>query len=362
MLFTSPLAAAATNWLHECLSEIIRKAMEDIDAGLEAADWPLCIPDQRRDRLRGFTELGERLRDFLNCYADLAPDERRRVWQAIEDQSEFADLFNGLRVGELRDQLPGTIGDAAKLLFEKAFKMLTDLGIRDENYERFIELSRYRLCPFCGCEYLEGIVRRAGAEGEEYIEGKREPLDHYLALSLYPFAGANARNLIPIGWKCNSLYKRSQDMLRTRTGVRRVCFDPYSAAPARVSLMRTRLFARGNDMPDWHVDLVGDSDCVATWDDVFDIRRRYVLHHLDSVYDGTIKNFGVLSRKYPSIVAGGVVDGFVHLAELSRANGLNERAFLFTAVYELLIERCLAGGDEADRIVAKYTDARLHAA
>ena len=126
--------------------------------------------------------------------------------------------------------------------------------------------------------------------------------------------------------------------------------------------MRTRLFARPGDRPEWRVDLVGDPDRVATWDDVFDIRRRYVDSHLDSIYDGTIKNYGVLSRKYPDAVAGGVVNGFVHLADLSRINGLSDRAFLFTAVYELLIERCRAGGDEADRIVAKYSDARSHAA
>jgi hypothetical protein len=342
--------------------EIIQQALAAIDGGLQPTSWPECIPDQRRPRLRRFTELRERLRDFMSCYADLAPAERARVRQAIEDQNEFEDLFSGGRIADVRDQLPGTIGLVAESLFEKAFRMLGALGIRDQNYERFIELVEHRICPFCGCEYFEGVERKMTAEGEETLAGKREPLDHYLALSLYPFAGANARNLIPIGWRCNSSYKQAQDMLRTRTGVRRVCFDPYAAAPAQISLVHTRLFARPDDMPDWHVELIGAPDGVAAWDDVFDIRRRYVDYHLDSVYNGTLKNFGVLCRKYPHIIADGVINGFVHLADLSRSNGLSDRAFLFTAVYDLLIERCRAGGDEADRIIAKYSDARSHAA
>jgi hypothetical protein len=182
VLFTYPIAAAETNWLHECLSEIIQQALAAIDGGSQATNWPECIPDQRRPRLRRFTELRERLHDFLTCYADLAPAERARVRQAIEDQNEFADLFSGGRVAERREQLPGTIGAAAELLFEKAFKMLGALGIRDENYERFIELVEHRICPFCGCEYFEGVERKVSAEGEESLVGKREPLDHYLAL------------------------------------------------------------------------------------------------------------------------------------------------------------------------------------
>lgn len=289
MLFTYPLAAAETNWLHECLSEILRQAMAAVDEGLQPPDWLTCFPEHRRPRLRRFSQFGERIQAFVVCYTGLGPAERTRVRQTMADQSEFADLFNGQRDAELRDQLPGMIGVVAESLFTKAFEMLAPLGIRDENYERFIELVEHRICPFCGCEYFEGVERKVGADGEGRLTGKREPLDHYLALSLYPFAGANARNLIPIGWRCNSSYKGSRDMLRTRTGVRRVCFDPYAAAPAQISLLRTRLFARREDMPEWHVDLIGEPDGVAAWDDVFDIRRRYVDYHLDSIYDGTIK-------------------------------------------------------------------------
>lgn len=362
MLFTYPVAAAETNWLHECLSEVIRQGVTAIDAGSQVPPWLTCLPDQRRDRLRRFTQLGERLTAFFDCYADLAPQERNRVRQAIEDQNEFSELFNGGRVAELRDELPGRIGTVAEELFEKAFKMLGPLGIRDANFERFIELVEHRLCPFCGCEYFEGVERVLDAEGQERLVGKREPLDHYLALSLYPFAGANARNLIPIGWRCNSSYKGAQDVLRTRAGARRFCFDPYDATPAKVSLLGTRLYARARGLPEWQVDLVGDPDRAATWDDVFDIRRRYATYYLDSIYEGTRKSFGLLSRKYPLIVGGDVVGGFEKLADLSRVKGLDGRGFLETAVYELLIARCRAGGAEADRIIAEYTDARSHAA
>lgn len=348
--------------MHECLSEILWQGMAAIDEGLQPPDWITCFPEHRRPRLRRFNQFGERIQAFLECYTGLGPPERARVRQAMADQAELADLFNGERTAERRDELPGTMGLAAQALFTKAFEMLVPLGIRDENYERFFELLEHQVCPFCGCEPFESIKRTARADGRPGIEGKREPLDHYLAISLYPFAGANSRNLIPIGWHCNTSYKGAKDVLRTTTGVRRVCFDPYDAAPVRVSLMRTRLYALPGGLPEWHVDLVGDPDRIATWDDVFNIRRRYADSYLNSIYRGTFKSFGELSRTYPYIVSGGVVDGLIHLAALSQVEGLNNRAFLKTAVYELLISRCQAGGAEADRIIAEYSDARLHAA
>ena len=335
--------------------------MAAIDAGLQVTPWPACIPDDRREAIRRRTSLRDRLVAFLECYKRLAPQERHCVRQAVDDQSAFAELFNGQRAAELRDDLPQGIGLAAERLFEKAFEMLGPLGIRDHNYEKFIELVEHRVCPFCGCEYFEGVQRNQFAAADGEFEGRREPLDHYLALSRYPFAGANARNLLPMGWKCNSSFKLAQDILRAPSGERRLCFDPYDAAPVTVSLGRTRLFARLNDFPQWEVDLVGEPERVATWDAVFNVKNRYIDHHLDSIYDRTIKEFGAVAKRLPHMVAEGVLGGFIHLKDISDANGITDRAFLLSAVYDLLIQRCREGGEEAERIAAKYRDAVLYA-
>jgi hypothetical protein len=162
-----------------------------------------------------------------------------------------------------------------------------------------------------------------------------------------------------MGPRCNSSYKLAQDVLRDHVGSRRVCFDPYAVSVVSVSLMESTLFARDNGLPEWHIDLVGDAARVATWDDIFPVKERFIIDHLDSIYKNCIKVFGTLCRKRPEIfgAAAGICDAFARLAELSRAKGWSDRAFLEAALFELLHARCAAGGIEAERVVAAFTNA-----
>lgn len=349
MLFSYPLAAASENWLHECLANAVREGMDNIDAVRPRVVWPECIAADRRERLKRFTQLEERLTALLMCYEALDAPARTVIRRAIDDQSALEELFDGGRAADRLSDLPELTRTPAQLFFEKAFEMLKPLGIRDANYRTFLDLIKHRICPFCGCEYFSGAT------------SKRDPLDHYLAISLYPFAGANARNLVPMGPRCNSSYKLAQDVIRSRAGIRRVCFDPYAASQVRVSLMASRLFARDDGLPEWQVDLEGDAARIGTWDDVFDVKKRFVTDHLDSIYKNAIKVFGALWRKRPEVLGAGaeICNAFTHLADLSRAKGWSDRAFLETALFELLHARCAAGGAEAERIVAEFTNAPL---
>lgn len=349
MFFVYPIAATSTNWLHECLAEILNEGMNNVDAGNARTPWPDCIAVDRRDRLRRFSQLQEYLDEFFACYESLAQDERSIVREAVDDQSAPAVLFEGGRNANRLIDLPEPIRESAKQVFEKAFDMLKPLGIRDENYKKFFRSLDHKVCAFCGCEHFSGAT------------SKREPLDHYLAISLYPFAGANARNLVPMGAKCNSSYKLAQDVLRTSQGVRRVCFDPYEATPVRVNLMASQLFARDNGLPSWQIHLEGDADRIRTWNEVFDITRRFTDDHLDSIYKNAIKVFGALWRKRPQVLPmdATVAEALEHLADLSRAKGWSDRAFLETALYEMLQARCTAGGPEAERVIAELSSAAL---
>lgn len=173
----------------------------------------------------------------------------------------LSDLFDGGRHADRLEDLPETSRAPIRALFENAFAVLTPLCIRDHNYRTFLQLVDHEICAFCGSEYFSGASSR------------REPLDHYLAVSVYPFAGANTRNLVPMGTKCNSSYKLAQDVLRGPAAARRVCFDPYAAASVAVSLMNSQLFARDDGMPAWVVEFQGDQARIQTWDEVFEIRR-----------------------------------------------------------------------------------------
>lgn len=349
MLFAYPTAAAAENWLHECLVVILKSGMDDIDSGRQRAGWPDCIPAERRDRLQRFVQLQGRFESLLTIYEALDIGSRRTIRDAMGDQEAFRELFDGGRRADRLDDLPETARDSVKRFFEKAFEMLKPLGLRDANYRNFLRLIEHRICAFCGCEYFSGAT------------SKREPLDHYLAISIYPFAGANARNLVPMGTKCNSSYKLAQDVLRDDAGARRVCFDPYNSTPVRISLLQSKLFARSDGLPEWNVQLEGDAARIRTWDAVFEVKRRFIDDHLDSLYKQALKVFGTLWQKWPDVLPAKarLCDAFRHLGDLSRAKGWSDRAFLETALYELLVTRCEAGGAEADRIAAEFSSATL---
>jgi hypothetical protein len=278
----------------------------------------------------------------------MPPADRAAVRQAMDDQAALVELFQGNRAAHRLQDLPQIARDPLKHFFEKAFEMLTRLGIRDNNYKMFLTLVDQRICGFCGCEYFSGASSR------------REPLDHYLAVSLYPFAGANARNLVPMGPKCNSSYKGGRDILRGDGGARRLCFDPYAAAPVQISLMGSQLFARDDGLPQWQIDLIGDAARIETWDAVFDIKRRIAEDHLDSIYKNAIKVVGTFRHKQPQVFAGlDLAGAFQHLGNLSRAKGWSDRAFLETALYDLLEVRSQAGDDAAARIEAEFANATL---
>lgn len=333
--------------MHECLAVTLRAGMTEIDLGQQRTAWPECISADRRDRLQRFPKLQEHLEALFATYDALTPAARQRVKEAMDDQEAVAELCEGLGRADRLQDLPEAVRGPAQRFFEKAFEMLRPLGLRDTNYQRFVRLVDHQVCAFCGCEYFSGV------------KSKREPLDHYLAISIYPFAGANARNLVPMGSKCNSSYKGDKDVLRDGADARRLCFDPYVASPVALSLLRSRLFARDDGLPEWVVDLEGDADRISTWDAVFDVKRRFIDDHLDSIYKNVLKVFGTLWRKRPDVLAAdvGVCDALRHLGDLSRAKGISDRAFLETAIYELLLTRCEVGGEESDRIVAEFTSA-----
>lgn len=346
MLFAYPTVATAENWLHQCLTDLLLADFDDIDANRPRAAWPGCIVQDRRAALGPYSGLRDMRVALLAGYEALTPADRLIVRRAVDDQSALTDLFDGGRPADPLNDLPEAARAPAKQFFEKAFKMLTTLGIRDVNYRVFLRNLDHRVCGFCGCEYFSGPSSR------------REPLDHYLAVSLYPFAGTNARNLVPMGPKCNSSYKLAQDILRDGTGTRRLCFDPYAATPVRITLMATKLFTGEDGLPEWNVTFEGDADRIATWNHVFDMRRRFIEDHLDSIYKNAIRVFGTLRRKQPAIFEGlGITGAFRHLGELSRAKGWDDRAFLEAALYDLLEARSAAGGGDAARIQAAFSDA-----
>lgn len=333
-----PAAATAENWMCHALNAALLDGFDRTDRGEAPAVWPECLPLAERDRLRRRGKLGEAVSGVVTAYAALGSADRVSVREARDDQLHLADLYAGGRAALTIKSLPVSMAAPLREFANCVFDALDEMGVRDRSYETH-GVDQHLACAFCGYEAADNARIR------------NMDWDHYLAKSLYPFAGANLNNFAPMGDGCNRSFKGSKDMLRDNDGARRRCFDPYASEPARMDLRASTLFARGtgNLLPEWRITMHGDPELCATWDSVFHLRERWI-GRLDTIYRACLGKFGDLHRG-DTLSDQEVVD---RLARLAAAHGNNETApgdFLPAAVYDLWSVRCTAGGDESGRLL-----------
>lgn len=280
MFFSYPLAAAAPNWVHEALVEMVTTIHTRVDAGQQPPAWPTLIPHAHRARIRTRHGLRDRLNTYCSAIQSLKPAQRAKVLTCLNQQNAIANLVSCASDCECLTDLPEPVQEPAKDLFVFAFKLLTDLNVRDDHYEIIYNTLESKVCPFCTLEYFDA----PGAP--------REDLDHYLAVSRYPFAAANLRNLTPMGMKCNERHKGDSDILRDEFGNRRTSFDPYIERNIQISLLNSIPFGQGDGpKPQWQIEFLPDSPECVTWNSVFDIRNRIIRDVLNPSFNSWLKAF-----------------------------------------------------------------------
>jgi len=279
MFFGYPIAAVAENWLHECLVGMVTAVHARLDAGQPPAAWPTNIPTAHRARLRLKHGLCDRLNAYAAAAEGLAPAQRAQVLICLNQQNAIAGLVSCVSNCACLTDLPAPIREPATDLFVFAFKLLTDLDVRDAHYAIIYNTLGSKVCPFCALEYFDA----PGAP--------REDLDHYLAVSRYPFAAVNLRNLTPMGMKCNERHKRDGDILRDAAGNRRLSFDPYADREIHVSLLNSIPFPQADGHPQWRIEFVPDSPECITWNSVFDIRTRITRDVLNPSFGDWLGSF-----------------------------------------------------------------------
>jgi hypothetical protein len=276
MLFGYPINATTDNWLHECFCEVIQTIHNNVAIGKRTDEWSEVIPVQYKDRLKnrlqGRGRLGSNLKDYQEALEKLTAEEQDRILKAFKEQNQIALLLSCQCDCDTITKLPLSIHEPVKVLFTYAFELLESLEIRQKHYNIIYNLIESRICPFCGDENFTTL----GSQGS-----RREALDHYLLKDSYPFAAANLRNLVPMGYKCNSQYKNTKDLLYKSDGTRRRAFDPYDHnTTITVSLDNSQPFAGkkgelNSPLPQWQIDFGSNSEEIDTWNDVFYIRDRY---------------------------------------------------------------------------------------
>ncbi len=344
MLFTYPIEATENNWFHDCLCEMVQSIHASLDAGEEPQVWPDIIPMALRDGLRSRRGLRDRINAYQQAAGELTIADRQNIIQILTDQNEIERLLSCDHNCGTANDLPESIRGQAKALFSFAFNLLTNLDIRDTFYGIIYEASPNHVCPFCGCEYFDapGAVR--------------EDLDHYLPKSSYPFAAANLRNLVPMGHKCNSGYKRDQDILKRQDGTRRRAFDPYGGNSIKISLDDSLPFG-GEDgvTPDWQIQFDPDSEEATTWDEVFQIRTRYKRDVLNESFRSWLTDFSRWCR-FIGVAVGtneALINAIDRYTTYWGSMGFRDRAFLRAAVFRMLKSQCESGNE---RLIMLFRD------
>lgn len=338
MLFGYPIEATAQNWFHEALLAMIDAVHVGVEAGGSSLPWPEIIPVPYRDRLKNRPSLGLYLDAYRKAFARLSHANQARVKQCIVQQNEIEQLLAGTAGCDQIDALPKAVREPIKTLFSFGYGLLSDLGIRDRQYQVIYAQNAQRVCPFCGCEFFDA----PGAY--------REDLDHYLAKSLYPFAAANLKNLVPMGAKCNQKYKLAQDMLRDEFGIRRRAFYPYTTAGVRVTLFASDTSQVPDGCPPiWHIDFEPNSQECETWDAVFAIRARYRRDVLDQFFLEWVRAFVAWFKKRFEAASLStdqhLIDAMSQYVEDLQMQRLSGRDFLRPMVFEMLVRHCVGGNE-----------------
>lgn len=339
MLNVYPIAATAENWVHDAVYAKVKLALEALNIGTAAPDWADNMHADLADR----EALRTRYDAFRVAAVGLSTRQRTKVLRALEDQNNIPAVFDGITACPRLAAIPPGIRKPTNELFTAAFDALKSLKVRDRQYRTIFDNLPGKCCPFCGIEPFEspGLAR--------------EDLDHYLPRSLYPFAGANLRNLAPMGGKCNRAYKQAQDIICNDTGQRRRCFDPYGQELATVSLMASRPFENvetGLPLPVWQVDLLGDADSVATWEQVFQIRRRYE-GKLEAHFRDWMEHFANWSAREVGLVTSQqeVISALERYLNSVLQRTHDDGAHLKRAMFEMLRQKS-AESDISDRLTS----------
>lgn len=277
MFFRYPIEAVADNWMHDCLEEMINSVIAAVSGNTTPLAWPDIIPVGRRSELRVKHGLRDRWDKFIGAVTGLPRDDALESLEAFESQNRIETLLNGASTCKRTTDLPEPVREPLKDLFTFAYELVRDGEIRENAYKVIDETRPQKMCPFCGYEPMSAVNL------------PKDALDHYLCKEQYPYAATNLRNLAPIGHKCNSSYKKNQDVI-LKEGVCRRAFDPFVSEPFTVQRV-LREYATTSKSQKWEIEFGGSLEEVETWLDVFCIRTRFeddVLYE----YEQWLRRFG----------------------------------------------------------------------
>lgn len=340
MLFPLSAVALNHNWIGPLVTATISQGMMAIDAGQALPVWPpQGIPANRQSWLTRHSGFNKKIKKFFGEYRKLTVPHRTLVQQALADQINLPAILSNQQACAGVSSMVG-IKKTVDELFEYAFGQLScndDSGspVRDRHYSDIYDHLPDRICPFCGLSPLRGKL------------GPRHHLDHWMAISLYPFAGADLRNLCPMCDTCNATFKGKKDILHSAAKVRRRSANPYQGPTYQVALSNSE-WGKGNSrrnysLPRWQIDFVGNPlEEAETWDDVLNIRSRYRDDVLDPEFFPWLNHFARWFNGETQFgrTPQGITQSFQPYIDRIIQERFAENAFLKAEVFRFLKSTC----------------------
>ncbi|KQU94911.1 hypothetical protein ASD12_24610 [Mesorhizobium sp. Root102] len=287
MFFTYPIAATNDNWLSSTLLDILQIALMALQNGQEPLDFQGSVPELYESEIARGRKFPGLYVAFVDACRPLEANQRDLILSALAGQNQFPELFAvDAPFHSIAEAFPA-VHQATRSLFEYAFEKLSDLrtpGTDETVRARYHYLVHAHFeggcCPFCGLEIME-------APDPDLVD---PDLDHYLAASKYPFAGANLRNLTAMGTTCNRSYKGAQDILMDELNQKVHCFDPYGNEHVALSLDGTVLLPGAGAGPAWALTFDPDVES-RNWRRIFKLESRIRANVLEKQYQTWLKHF-----------------------------------------------------------------------
>lgn len=339
MLFIYPKTALAQNWLNPSIIYILESGMTSIINNKEPTKWPTIIPESVRNILKSRSGIKSRLQSVWESFKNLDRDEQIKLINALNQQislpNNFSDDSICTQITLFSDEIRDSIKELFKFLFEEQLLSIKIDGecLRDIHYKEIYSNAPERLCPFCGLSYLRSP------------NAPRHALDHYMPISLYPFVGADLRNLSPMCDECNSSFKKQIDILYDENHNRMHCVDPYSGPIFKISLINSKSFegeiCKGMHLPKWQIDIIGGTTNLSNnWDRIFQIKKRYERDILNAEFRSWLEHFAKWFIRQPNKYNGFEDNINYHLNEYIETviqEGLADRAFLKAQVFNFIL-------------------------
>lgn len=237
------------------------------------------------DILRESPKLLLKFESFFDTFKSLPEASKNQFSTILADSQDIENFFSN---DNINCEIYKT-GSIANLIGNNTFKELADFLFTCVKYDRWdikghyeliYNALEYKVCPFCGIHPLHKTFR------EDY--------DHLAPKAIYPLVSINPKNLAPMCHDCNSKSKGSTDVLYLKNGNRRAFIYPYTHhIEVRINFGNSIIPQTDNENPEgkWEIVLDPNNENTSNWDDIFNIKGRYLIDFVIPNYETWLKDF-----------------------------------------------------------------------